>query len=197
MQFDEQLKKHGVTLEESSRICRGAPASGDSPIDGYWSCLCDKPLLRNTGRPHCLTLHSAVYRPSLCLHRARFSPHMPRPIASAFQLRTSTLPRHTVTFRRPYRPCFPRRHTVTFRILSKENEGRSGGWAVVGMASPASSKGSGPGGADDSVGGGSDGTSSVGPCLRETGVRVSAGARARARVPRALLLASVLASASI
>ena len=106
MHFDEQLKKHGVTLEESSRICRGAPAEGDSPIDGYWSCLCDKPLLRNTGR-----------------------------------------------------------HTVTFRILSKESEGQSGGWAVVGMASPASSKGSGPGGADDSVGVGSDGTSSVGPSL--------------------------------
>jgi hypothetical protein len=53
---------------------------------------------------------------------------------------------------------------VTFRILSKENEGRSGGWAAVGMASPASSKGSGPGGADDSVGVGSDGTSSVGLC---------------------------------
>jgi hypothetical protein len=53
-QFDAQLKKQSVTLEDSSRICRGAPANGDSPIDGYWSCLCDKPLLRNTGR--CLTL---------------------------------------------------------------------------------------------------------------------------------------------
>ena len=58
----------------------------------------------------------------------------------------------------------PTRHTVTFRVLSKGNEGRSDGWAVVGMASPSSSKGSGPGGADDSLGVGSDGTSSVGPC---------------------------------
>ena len=99
MQFDELLKKQSVTLEESSRICRGAPASGDSPIDGYWSCLCDKPLLRNTGRSRCLTLHSALYRPSLCsltthtaaAHRARFSPRMPRPVASAFQLHTRLL----------------------------------------------------------------------------------------------------------
>lgn len=110
MYFDPLLKQRGVTLEESSSICRGASTEGGSPIDGYWSCLCDRPLLRNTGR-----------------------------------------------------------HTVTFRILCKEREGQAGGWAVVGMASPASSLGSGPGGADDTVGVGSDGTSSVGPCL----VRIS------------------------
>ena len=54
------------------------------------------------------------------------------------------------------------RHTVTFRVL-KVDEGPSRGWAVVGMASPESGKGTGPGGSDDSVGVGSDGTSSVGP----------------------------------
>ena len=97
MQFDELLKKQSVTLEESSRICRGAPASGDSPIDGYWSCLCDKPLLRNTGRHVAARSRRALYRPSLCAltthpataaHRARFSPRTPRAVASAFRYST-------------------------------------------------------------------------------------------------------------
>ena len=72
-QFDSQLKKPSVTLEDSSRICRGAPANGDSPIDGYWSALCDKPLLRNTGR--CLTL--LVEAVSVRAH------HVPRGLTSA------------------------------------------------------------------------------------------------------------------
>ena len=153
-QFDAQLKKQSVTLEDSSRICRGAPANGDSPIDGYWSALCDKPLLRNTGR--CLTL--LVEAVPVRAH------HAPRGLTSApRRLRISPSPRfpwaHTLTL-----SVTPTRHTVTFRVLSKGNEGRSDGWAVVGMASPSSSKGSGPGGADDSLGVGSDGTSSVGPC---------------------------------
>ena len=149
-QFDAQLKKQSVTLEDSSRICRGAPANGDSPIDGYWSALCDKPLLRNTGR--CLTL--LVEAVPVRAH------HAPRGLTSA--------PRRLLIFHASHGHTLtlsvtPTRHTVTFRVLSKGNEGRSDGWAVVGMASPSSSKGSGPGGADDSLGVGSDGTSSVGP----------------------------------
>ena len=82
-QFDAQLKKQSVTLEDSSRICRGAPANGDSPIDGYWSALCDKPLLRNTGR--CLTLVEAV---PVRTH------HAPRGLTSApRRLRISPFPR--------------------------------------------------------------------------------------------------------
>ena len=84
-QFDAQLKKQSVTLEDSSRICRGAPANGDSPIDGYWSALCDKPLLRNTGR--CLTLlveavpvraHHAPRGLTSAPRRLRISPFPPR-----------------------------------------------------------------------------------------------------------------------
>ena len=154
MQFDELLKKQSVTLEESSRICRGAPASGDSPIDGYWSCLCDKPLLRNTGR-HTVTIRADMYGFTKASgftrsgHHCTYAVHVP---LGSYHASVPFVPRTVAP-------------QVTFRILSKENEGRSGGWAVVGMASPTSSKGSGPGGADDSVGVGSDGTSSVGPCL--------------------------------
>jgi hypothetical protein len=107
MRFDDRLKKADVTLEAGSSICRGPSASRDVPnghLQNYWSCLCDQPLVRNTGR-----------------------------------------------------------HTVTLRLLSKGTAGQSGGWAVVGMASPESATGTGPGGTDDSVGMGSDGTSSVGP----------------------------------
>ena len=83
-QFDAQLKKQSVTLEDSSRICRGAPANGDSPIDGYWSALCDKPLLRNTGR--CLTL--LVEAVPVRAH------HAPRGLTSApRRLRISPFPR--------------------------------------------------------------------------------------------------------
>lgn len=59
------------------------------------------------------------------------------------------------------------RHVVTFRIREKAAEGQSGGWAVVGMAAPDGGKRAGPGGNDNSVGAGSDGTSSVGPSLAD------------------------------
>ena len=104
MQFDELLKKQSVTLEESSRICRGAPASGDSPIDGYWSCLCDKPLLRNTGRHVAARLGPCIGRPC-----AR-SPHPPpRPHIAPASRRVRRAPSLA-------RFATPRRHTLNLSL---------------------------------------------------------------------------------